>query len=70
MVKKKWRIEGIVDNTLYPEETPIIFQLLAEGNTIDHALDSIDSELHRMAAERGWSRGDYEIHTQETKEDV
>jgi hypothetical protein len=69
MAKKKWRIEGTVDNILYPEEMPIIFQLPAEGNTIDDALDNIDSELHRMAADRGWNRGDYEIHTEETKED-
>ena len=68
MAKKKWRIQGTVDNILYPEEMPIIFQLQHEGYTIEEALDGIDPELQRMAAERGWNRGDYEIHTQETEE--
>lgn len=69
MATKRWRIEGTVDNTLLPEEMPILFQLHAEADTLEDALDIIDPELHRLAAERGWKRGDYEIHTQETSED-
>jgi hypothetical protein len=65
---KTWRIDGTVDNTVHPDADPILFSLNAKGATIEEAVDSIDSELHAMAAKRGWKRGDYDIHTNETEE--
>ena len=66
---KTWRIDGTVDNTLYPEELPILFSRLTKAHTLEGALKKLDPILHAEAAKRGWKRGDYDIHTNETKEE-
>ena len=65
---KTWRIDGTVDSTLYPDAEPILFSLKSQGRTLEEALNRIDPELHRLAADRGWKRGEYDIHTTETEE--
>lgn len=65
---KTWRIDGTVDNTLYPEADPILFSLKSKGKTVEEALRKIDPKLHLLAAERGWKRGEYDVHTNETVE--
>jgi hypothetical protein len=65
---KTWRIDGAVDNTLYPDADPVLFSLKSQGRTVKEALKKIDPELHRLAASRGWKRGEYDIHTNETLE--
>lgn len=49
----KWRIEGTVNNTLYPKEQPIIFSDTVEGDNVEDALNKLDPKLHELAAKRG-----------------
>ncbi len=64
-----WRIDGTVDNALFPEELPILFSRPIKAHTLEGALKKLDHVLHREAAKPGWKKGDCEIHTQETKEE-
>ena len=66
---KSWRIDGTVDNTLYPAEQPILFSRPIKAYTVEGALRKLDPILHKEAAQRGWKRGECEIHTNETMEE-
>ncbi len=62
---KLWRIEGTADSTLEPDRA-VLISLYVAAATIEKALDKIDPILHEEANKKGMTRGDYDIHTEET----
>jgi hypothetical protein len=61
----KWRIEGTVDNTADPDAEPIVISETVEAADVEDALNKLDPTLHELAAKRGWSKGDYDIETEQ-----
>jgi hypothetical protein len=62
---KLWRIEGTADSTLEPEQV-VLVSLHVAAASVEKALDKIDPILHEEARKKGMTRGDYDIHTEET----
>jgi hypothetical protein len=62
---KLWRIEGTADSTRQ-QDGVVLVSLYVAAATIEKALDKVDPILHEEAKKKGMTRGDYDIHTEET----
>ncbi len=62
---KLWRIDGTADSTLEPDQA-VLISLYVAAATIEKALNKIDPILHEEAKKKGMTRGNYDIHTEET----